>query len=366
MCINKYPFVTIGIPSYNSDKYIKNCIESILRQTYPNFEIIVSDNGSTDNTEEIVLSFKDPRIKFYRNERNLFCYGNCNRIIGLAKGEFLAIYHSDDVYEPTIVEEQVKFLQTHKGTMAVFTEGHIINSRGEIIGSWDFPEVLSGIDILDFKTAFNNTLKFRNFLIFSSAMFVKRVFTEVGPFKEEDFFFITDEEWLNLLEKYNMKGKTFTANDLEMWLRILQRFPIGILHKKLMSYRIHPNQGTFEHSTGYENFFIVMDYYAGYANKNQIILNDCWKSYETKKIQCEFSKGQTALRNGNFRDARRNFINFIKHFHLLFPLTTKDFFRFLWALSVLLSGPFVIILKKIAQYYLMYRTKRKPKHLKLP
>ena len=359
--------VTIGIPTYNSEKYIRNCLESILRQTYPNFEIIVSDNGSTDNTEEIVLSFKDPRIKFHRNERNLFCYGNYNVIIGLAKGKFLAIYHSDDVYEPDIVEEQINFLQTHKNVMVVFTEAHLINSRGKIIGSWDFPEELSGIDVLNFKTALNNFLKFGDFLICPSAMFVKDIFKEVGCFKEENFFSATNEDkWLNLLEKYNMEGRIFTANDLEMWLRISQRFPIGILHKELMSYRIHPEQGTLEHSTGYENFFIVMDYYAEEANRNQIILSSCWKSYEAKKIRWKFSRGQNALINGNFRDARINFIDFVKHFHMISVPTTKDFFRIFWALSVLLSGPFVIVLKKIAQYYLMYRTKQKQKNLKLP
>jgi len=360
--------VTIGIPTYNSGKYLRNCLESILKQTYSNFEVIVSDNGSTDNTEEIVLSYKDPRIKFYRNERNLFCYGNYNRIIGLAKGELLAIYHSDDVYEPNIVEEQVEFLQIHKNVMAVFTEANFINSKGKSIGKWEFPEELSGIEVLNFKITFNNFLKFGDFLICPSAMFVKKVFTDVGFFKEENFFATTDEQaWLDLLEKYNMKkDMVFTANDLEMWLRILQKFHIGILHKKLMSYRIHPEQGTFEYSTSYENFFIVMDYYAGYADKNQIILNDCWKSYETKKIQCEFLKGQTALRNGNFRDARRNFIDFIKHFDMISVPTTKDFFRFLWALSVLSSGSFIIILKKMAQYYLMYRTKQKQKNLKFP
>ena len=113
--LNTEPLVTIGIPTYNSERYIKPCLESILRQTYSNLEIIVSDNGSADDTEKMVFSYKDPRIKFNKNPENLYCYGNYNVIIGLAKGELVAIYHSDDVYESSIVEKEVEFLQNHPG-----------------------------------------------------------------------------------------------------------------------------------------------------------------------------------------------------------------------------------------------------------
>ncbi|MCM8788422.1 MAG: glycosyltransferase family 2 protein [Candidatus Omnitrophica bacterium] len=142
--------VTIGIPSYNSGRNIKDCLSSVLNQTYPDIEIIVIDNGSTDNTEDIVSSFRDPRVRFHKNPENIYCYGSYNVILNLAKADIVAIYHSDDVYQPTIVEQQVKFLQTHQNVMAVFTEANIINSKGEIIGEWKIPHPLKDTEILDF------------------------------------------------------------------------------------------------------------------------------------------------------------------------------------------------------------------------
>lgn len=363
------PCVTIGVPTYNSGRYLKDCIESILKQTYSNLEIIVVDNGSTDDTEEIVFSFKDSRVRFYRNPENIYCYGSTNVIISLTVTRFVAIYHSDDVYKPTIVEEQVKFLQANKNVMAVFTEAELINSRGQIIGEWKIPQELSGSERLDFQTAYNKFMKYGDFLICPSGMFVKNVFSEVGYFKEEDFFAKTqDKFWLELLEKYGMdKNMIFTANDLEMWLRILQKFPVGILHKKLMYYRIHPAQGSLSHSTSYENFFIVMDYYKKYAKENNLILEDCLIYYRAKKIRWRFSKGQKALNESKYMSARKEFIHFIKRFHLLvFCLTLKDFLRLFWATAVVLSGPFAFLFRKFLRFYLTYKQTQRQKKMRLP
>ncbi len=361
--------VTIGIPSYNSGKYIRNCIESVMKQTYSNLEIIVVDNGSQDNTEEIVLSFKDPRIKFIRNPENIYCYGSTNVIMNIAETEFVAVYHSDDMYKPTVVEEQVRFLQQHKNVMAVFTEANLINSSGTIIGEWKIPKEFESADTIDFRTAFNGFLKYGDFFICPSAMFVKKVFSEIGTFKEEKFFSTTQAPfWLQLLERYEMdRNMIFTANDLEMWLRMLQKFQIGILHKKLMCYRIHAGQGTASHSTSYENFFIVMDYYEKYARENNLISQHCWNSYRSKKIRWEFSKGQRALGNKEFVKARKNFIRFLKSFHKIFPdITFKDFYRFLWAVAVISSGPFICNFRTILNHYLIYKNRHRQKKMRLP
>ncbi len=353
------PFITIGIPTYNSEKYIRACIDSILNQTYHNIKIIVSDNGSTDNTEKIVLSYNDPKIKFHKNKKNLFCYGNYNVIIDIADGEFLAIYHSDDVYEKTIVEKQVEFLQKNPGTMAVFTESYLINSKGKIIGQINFPEEFLNINILDFKKAYNGFLKYGDFLICPSAMFVKKVFSIVGNFKEENFFLTTtDEKWKKLLQKYSLIGDMiFTANDLEMWLRILQNYSIGILHEKLIYHRLHPAQGSFEHSTGYENFFIVMDYYSQYAKQCGIISKTAWKKYEIKKLQYEFFKGQDNLLKGNFLQVKQYFSKFLKssYFFYLFS-NPKNFFRICWAILVIVLKPSKLF-QKMVYYYRKYKEK---------
>lgn len=362
--------VTVGIPSYNSGRYIRDCLSSILNQTYKNIEVIIVDNGSTDDTEKIVFSFRDSRVKFYRNPENIYCYGSYNVIINLAKTEFLAIYHSDDIYKPTIIEQQVKFLQEYRNVMAVFTEADIINADGKVIGEWKIPKDLADIFVLNFRLAFNKMLKYGDFLICPSCMFVKNVFRKVGDFKDEKFFSKTDDSlWLELLEKYGMQRNIiFTANDLEMWFRILQKFPVGILQKKLMRYRIHPGQGSFSgYSTSAENFFIVMDYYEKYAREKNFLLLHYWKNYRAKKIRWKFSIAQDALVHSDFKKARERFVSFIKEFHLIFPvLTIKDFLRFCWALSVVLFALYDGFFKKILEYYLSCKRRNLQKRMNLP
>ncbi|HON05129.1 MAG TPA: glycosyltransferase family A protein [Candidatus Ratteibacteria bacterium] len=364
--INQQPLVTIGIPTYNSGNYIGRCLESILRQTYTNLEIIVSDNGSTDDTERIVRSYKDTRVIFNRNSANLFCYGNYNVIIKLAKGEFLAIYHSDDIYDPFIVQKEVEFLQNHSRVPAVFTQAYIINSKDKIIGERRFPEIFSGMDIIDFKIAYNGFLRYGDFLMCPSAMFVKKIFSEVGPFKEENFFASSQsEEWSQFIRKYNIsRDMIFKANDLEMWLRILQKFPIGILHENLMYYRVYFNQSGQQHIVSSVNFFIVMDYYSVYARKKNIISESSWRKYEIRKIQERFLEGQNFLSAGNFLEAQKQFKDFIKsRYFFNFCLSFKDLWHLFWSFLVIYGitlklGPFF-------QKVLAYRIARRNKKMEL-
>ncbi len=350
--------VTVGIPTYNSGRFIGRCIESIINQTYKNIEILIVDNGSTDDTERIVRSFNDPRILFHRNPENIYCYGSTNVIIKRAKGEFVAIYHSDDIYTPAIVEKELNFLLKHNDVMAVFTEAHKINSKGQIIGEIKTPEILSDTEILDFKTVFNLFLKYGDFLICPSAMFVKRFFSKTGLFKEDRFFSSASEPlWLELMKIYGLTGDMiFTACDLEMWLRILQSFKIGILHEKLMYYRIHSSQGSKIYDTSYENFFIVMDYYERYAREKNLISPYYLKHYIAWKTRWIFSTGQKALLQSNYNQARKKFIYFLKKFHKVMPVIKfRDFERLTWAVFVII---FSLVAKRILDIYVDFKAKK--------
>ena len=349
--MNKKPFVTIGVPTYNSERYLRDCLDSILKQTYSNFEIIVSDNGSTDNTEKIVFSYNEPKIKFNKNADNLYCYGNYNKIISLAKGELITFYHSDDMYDSYIVEKEVEFLQKHSEIAAVFTEADLINPVNSIIGELISPRKFLKKEILNFNAAYGGFLEFGDFLICPSAMFVKKIFCDVGLFKEENF----------------LKGeKQFTACDLEMWLRILQKYHIGILHKKLMFYRMHSQQGSFKTLTGNKDFFWVMDYYRSYAIKGKSISRNLWDKYEIKKVINKFSQGQNALINKNFNEANSFFSQFLQPSNLfLLLLKGKNFDKALWAILFVCgfhlgSGMFF---QKLAKYLRERRVKKKLKKI---
>ena len=107
---NDYGLVSIIMPAYNSEKYIKDSIESIFKQTYSNWELIVVDDCSTDKTVEIIKSFNDNRIKLFINETNSGAAISRNKALREATGRWIAFLDSDDIWLPTKLEEQLQFM----------------------------------------------------------------------------------------------------------------------------------------------------------------------------------------------------------------------------------------------------------------
>lgn len=110
---NVNPLISVILPAYNAEEYLCDSIDSILSQTYNNFELIVINDGSTDRTEEIILSYDDPRIRYIKNETNIKLIKTLNKGIDLAKGEYIARMDADDISLPMRFEEEVKFMETH-------------------------------------------------------------------------------------------------------------------------------------------------------------------------------------------------------------------------------------------------------------
>lgn len=105
--------VSIIIPTYNTEKYIEKCIQSVLEQTYTDYEIIIVDDCSTDNSMDVVARFKDPRIKVIKNEINRGPSYSRNRGIQLSKGDFIALLDSDDWWTPNRLEVMMDFIESH-------------------------------------------------------------------------------------------------------------------------------------------------------------------------------------------------------------------------------------------------------------
>lgn len=105
--MNSGPLISVCMPAYNTSRYIAEAISSVLAQTYTNWELIVVDDGSTDNTYEIASSFTDPRIQVVSQENSNQCVAN-NNAFGHSKGEFIKFFDSDDIMNPTMLESQVK------------------------------------------------------------------------------------------------------------------------------------------------------------------------------------------------------------------------------------------------------------------
>ena len=105
--------VSIIMPTYNCGRFIRESIDSVLAQTYTDWELIIVDDCSTDNTAEVVAAFHDPRIRYLLNDRNLGAALTRNRALREAKGRYIAFLDSDDLWAPEKLERQIAFMQQH-------------------------------------------------------------------------------------------------------------------------------------------------------------------------------------------------------------------------------------------------------------
>ena len=130
--MNKNPTVSVIIPTYNRAHLVDRAIQSVLNQTYKDFELIIVDDGSTDNTEDIIKEFqkKDERIKYIRHEENRGGSAARNTGIKAAKGEYIAFLDSDDEWLPIKLGRQISEF-TNKSKIALVYTGRIIIEEGE-------------------------------------------------------------------------------------------------------------------------------------------------------------------------------------------------------------------------------------------
>jgi glycosyltransferase involved in cell wall biosynthesis len=283
---NRKPLVSVCIPTYNAEKTVVSTLQSILNQTYQNSEIIIVDNASTDNTLALLQQFKDPRIKIYTNSKNIGGEKNWSRCIGLTSGEYIAIFHADDLYNPNMVEKQVQAFQDNPSIGAVFTMANHINDRGEVIGKHKLPVELKGKKFYHFAEIFISILRAGNFLMCPSAMVRSKIYKELAPFNDERFG---------------------TSADLDMWLRILERHPIAILDEKLMCYRISNAQGSYRFEylrTEQADFFKVMDFYLSVKSGDIDIPNSALNKYELLRSDDNITRAANQLIKGQSEDAR--------------------------------------------------------------
>lgn len=209
------PKVSVCVPSYNHAHYIGKCIESVLAQTFGDWETIIVDNHSTDNTEEVVRAFVDPRIRFYMNETNIGAARNFNRCASLAHGEYVAFLQSDDQYLPSMLERSAALLDAHTRVGLVHSSFHRIDLNGDFIDTkirWSHNQIMDGL------TAFR--MLTRECYITPSTVVMRRTrFNDLGGF---------DESY-----RYNL--------DWSMWMRMALSHDIGYVAEPLVLQRTgHP------------------------------------------------------------------------------------------------------------------------------
>lgn len=136
---NDKPRVSIGMPVYNCERYVADAIDSHLRQTYTDFELVITDNASTDRSEEICRSYaaRDPRIKYHRSAENVGAGGNFKRCFELSRGEYFRWTPSDDVVGPELLELCVEVLDRDPSVLVAYPRTRLIDGDGRIIGDYD-------------------------------------------------------------------------------------------------------------------------------------------------------------------------------------------------------------------------------------
>jgi glycosyltransferase involved in cell wall biosynthesis len=137
--INTKPSVSIGMPVYNGESYIRQALNSLLAQDYPNFELIISDNASTDQTQEICQEYAAnyPQIRYFRNAENLGSSKNFNRVFELAIGEYFMWAAHDDLWHPSYISKCVAKLQEHPQAVMCCSEVAFIDEEGNINPDWN-------------------------------------------------------------------------------------------------------------------------------------------------------------------------------------------------------------------------------------
>ena len=205
------PKVSVILTSFNHEKYIREAINSALNQTYDNFELIIWDDASADGSWAVIKSYSDPRIKAFRNEITKRGISNINKAISeVAEGEYIAIHHSDDVWEPDKLEKQVAYLDAHSEIGAVFTWAQIIDEHGaKLDGDWFNQEDKSRWQWL------NQLFHEQNHLNHPSVLIRKQCYQDVGGYR------------------YGLAQ----TGDAEMWSRVLIKFPIHVIQEKLTIHR---------------------------------------------------------------------------------------------------------------------------------
>lgn len=122
--------VSIIMPAYNCERFIAETIRSVLAQTYTNWELLIVDDCSTDNTADVIASFNDPRIHYQRNDRNRRCAYTRNEAIKIAKGRYIAFLDSDDLWLPEKLEKQIAFMQEHNYPIT-YSPYYVLSPNGE-------------------------------------------------------------------------------------------------------------------------------------------------------------------------------------------------------------------------------------------
>lgn len=205
------PQVSIIVTTYNRVAFLKKTVDSILAQSFIDFELIIVDNMSVDETSKFILDITDSRIKYFKNPNFGVIAVNRNYGINEAKGMYIAFCDDDDLWLPNKLKLQVDFLQKNNTMALCYTNAESFSGEKETISKMMVRRIVK-------KHHFIQLLR-GNFIPNSSVLLRRKIFLELGLLNENP----------SLREDY------------EMWLRVANKYPIGGINLALIKYRYHLN-----------------------------------------------------------------------------------------------------------------------------
>lgn len=270
------PKISINIPCFNSEKFIKETLESVLKQTFKDFEIVIMDDGSDDNTKDIICSFNDSRIRyFYKNNEGLSI--TRNRAIHASSGEYIAFLDHDDLWLPQKLEKQLNIFQINQNIGLVFSDAYILKNGARQKASY-FERCQPKKGFIFEDLLFESS----NFIPLSSVVTRKEVFEKIGFFNPA---FKLGEE-------------------LELFLRASQHYAFDYADEPLITYRLH--EGNFSRN---KEIFVreVFDILNFWQEKNPGVFRKNKKRFLKKQADILAELAHYYALSSRRRDALYNF-----------------------------------------------------------
>jgi glycosyltransferase involved in cell wall biosynthesis len=274
----RQPLVSVIMNCYNGEKYLKEAIDSVLAQTYQNWEIIFWDNASTDSSGAIARSFVDGRLRCFRGDVNIPLGAARNAALAQARGEFVAFLDTDDIWFPAKLAEQVAYFERRPETDFAYTNlKHIgAGSKAKLFG------------------------RPRAFLVPQPTGRVFRRFLKRYP-----VYLLTVMIRHSALKQV---GECFdpqlqVSADFDLFMRLVRDRQVGYLHRVLAAYRLHPGQDSRTKIGVYatEAEYVLQKLQRCFPESKE----ECKKEYEYFEAKISYYHARAALRQGDRAKARR-------------------------------------------------------------
>ena len=220
--------ISVCVPTFNSAKFIRETIESVLNQTYQDFELLIVDDYSKDETLDIVQSIKDARIRIFKNEKNLGMVRNFNRCLELAQGEFVTTLDGDDLMASSNLQQKIDLLEKYPEMAFVFSNVDIIDESSHVTGSRPKKPLPFSSRMVSDAICVAGGIVFKTLLIEGNFICKSSVILR-----------------RNLLERFGSFNVQFSwGEDYDMWARMALSHEVGYVQQPLVKYRIHTENYT--------------------------------------------------------------------------------------------------------------------------